>query len=305
MTVYSDGTQMAQNSSAGSISATSAWLRLARGNVNNFFPGTISRVAYYNTALNLQQINNHYEAGNTLGFTTYDTTVANDSPVYYWKLTDTSGTTAVNTQGVNNGTYVNAPTLNQSSAVFGADGSPAIAWSSDTLLNNQAQYNQARVPLTPGALTFATPSSGTSGGGGGGSGSGGSGGGSRSCFTPNTKVKTKRGNVAIVDLAPELDKVLTAKGTWNIVKEVTSRQYIGPMLDMGDDELSTPTHLTLLPNEQWKPMAKAHPEFPIVQYEGTIHNVLLCAAADDDGSQRDTERSYTLANGLVVHNPLT
>jgi hypothetical protein len=46
-------------------------------------------------------------------------------------------------------------------------------------------------------------------------------------------------------------------------------------------------------------------KFPMVQYEGTIHNIHVETEADDDGTEPDTEHSYTLSNGLVVHNVLT
>lgn len=129
MTCYVDGIQIGQSTGLGTINATSSWLRIARGNLNNLFPGSVSRVAYYNTALNIGQVNNHFQAA-SIGFTTYDSAVIADSPVNYWKLIETSGTSAADSAGTNTGTYVNAPTLNQSSAVMAPDGSPGIAWTS-------------------------------------------------------------------------------------------------------------------------------------------------------------------------------
>jgi hypothetical protein len=142
-------------------------------------------------------------------------------------------------------------------------------------------------------VTAATPASG--GGGSGGSG----GGGERSCFSPNTKVKTQRGDVAIIDLVAGEDQVLTARGTWKTVVAVTTRKWSGAMLDMGDAELSTLGHL--VKDGTWRRMRELG-RFPIVRYEGTIHNVHVHCDFEDDGFLPDTEHSYTLANGLVVHN---
>jgi hypothetical protein len=75
------------------------------------------------------------------------------------------------------------------------------------------------------------------------------------------------------------------------------------MLDMGHEELSTTTHLTLA-ESRWVTMESLG-MFPTVRYDGTIHNIHIDTDADDDGSQPDTEHSYTLANGLVVHNVQT
>ena len=95
------------------------------------------------------------------------------------------------------------------------------------------------------------------------------------------------------------DKVLTARGTWKPVSFVTTREWDGPMLDMGDEELSTLTHLVR--QDAWKHMDKCF-EFPQVAYKGTIHNLHIDCDVDDDGSALDTEHSYTLSNGLTVHN---
>jgi hypothetical protein len=140
-------------------------------------------------------------------------------------------------------------------------------------------------------VTAATPASGSGGGSGGGSGA--------SCFSPNTKVKTQRGDVALMDLVPETDIVLTARGTWKTVASVTSTYWHGLLLDMGDEELSTITHL--VQEGTWKPM-KDLKRFPTVAYEGTVHTIVIECDPSDDGTALDTEHSYTLANGLIVHN---
>jgi hypothetical protein len=75
------------------------------------------------------------------------------------------------------------------------------------------------------------------------------------------------------------------------------------MLDMGNGELSTLTHLTLT-DTGWVKMGALN-KFPTVEYVGTYHTLYLETDEDDDGTQADTEHSYTLANGLVVHNVQT
>ena len=99
------------------------------------------------------------------------------------------------------------------------------------------------------------------------------------------------------------DKVLTARGTWKTVTNVTSRDWHSMMMDMGDGELTTQRHSFLDINDPAKPWKRAmdlHPEFPLVPYHGTVHNVHV--ECEDDGTSANTEHSYTLANGSVVHN---
>jgi hypothetical protein len=146
-------------------------------------------------------------------------------------------------------------------------------------------------------VTAATPSSGSGGGGGGGGGI--------SCFSPNTKVKTQRGDIPIAEIRPEMDYILTARGTWKKVVAVSTRDWVSMMMDMGDGELTTMRHHFLDVNDPaspWKRAMDLHPEFPLVPYKGTIHNLHI--DGDDDAKSADTEHSYTLANGHVVHNIL-
>jgi hypothetical protein len=140
--------------------------------------------------------------------------------------------------------------------------------------------------------TAATPASGTGGGSGGG--------GSMSCFSPNTRVKTQRGDIPIVDVKPGEDYSPNARGTKRVVTAVTCRDYDGPALDMGNDELVTPEHL-FLHEGKWVRVDSLG-LYPVVHYKGTIHNLHIETETDDDGTQPDTGHSYTLANGHVAHN---
>ncbi len=63
----------------------------------------------------------------------YSSTVLSDSPVGYWRLDDTSGTSAADSSGNGyNGTFVNSPTKNASGAVV--DGDAAVSF------NGTSQY---------------------------------------------------------------------------------------------------------------------------------------------------------------------
>jgi hypothetical protein len=291
---YVDGILISQTAGLGAINSTAAFIRIAKGNTGVFFPGTISRVAYYTTPLNIAQVNEHYQASE-LGMTAYDAAVAQDAPAYYWKLTDTSGTSAADSAGSNTGTYLNAPTLNQSSALAAAQGSPALAWSSGPLLVQQAQTLQSVDALSAGPLAFQTPASGTSGGGTGGTGSGSGGtgyGGGRACFSGNTLVRTSRGDVPIVDVQVG-DFVLTAKGTWRPVNETLVHEpQTREMRNMGKNELVTPDHYVYIDGVKI-PAGKLFSD--IVEYELCVHNLSVL-------TEDEFERSFTLSNGFVVSN---
>lgn len=300
-TLYIDSNQAATGTLTLSARTTSDWIRMARSNTNVFLTGTVTRCAYYGAALSALQINNHFNAGNTISFTEYDSVVAADGATYYWKLIETSGTSAADSIGTNTGTYVASPTLNQSSAIFAADGSPAIAWSDATgLFPVQAQCQQGRVPMSNGGLPFNTPSTGTGGGGQGGSGSGSGGG--HTCFSPDTKIKTSRGPVAIADVRI-YDFVLTARGTWKRVVAITAIPFSGEALRMPCGGLVTKDHL-FRDGAHWV-TAEGLGLFTPVPYDGTIHNLHVETTPDDDAGSLDTEHSFTLASGLTAHNVQT
>lgn len=62
----------------------------------------------------------YFFAKGSASATTYSAAVLADSPVGYWRLDETSGTTAADSSGNGyDGTYVNTPTLNQTSAITG------------------------------------------------------------------------------------------------------------------------------------------------------------------------------------------
>ncbi len=166
---------------------------------------------------------------------------------------------------------------------------------SPSSLQQQAQVvnGDGHVPININ-VTAVVPSSGSGGGGGGG-------GGGNICFTPLTRVLTDNGVKTIIDVRIG-DRVLTARGTWRAVVRTTCTPYKGLMHCMCDPEYVTPGHL-ILRQGVWVRARELYPD--TIPYEGTIHNLHVECAPEDDGSAPDTEHSYTLANGAVVHNLLT
>jgi len=129
----------------------------------------LSNVAIYSSVLTAAQVLATYSAGLNLGQSALASSVATNGAIYYWKLQETSGTTAADSAGSNTGTYVGGVTLHGSEATHSAVGSPAIAWTQNTFLAGQAQILQSRIALSMGPMQVTTPASGsgTPGGGGG------------------------------------------------------------------------------------------------------------------------------------------
>ncbi len=95
---------------------------------NNFignWAGYAAQFAVYNYALTASQVANHYSAGSTTG-SGYETTVEGDSPVSFWPLTETSGTTATDFTSGRNGTYGAGVTVGAASGIPGQSGSKAV-----------------------------------------------------------------------------------------------------------------------------------------------------------------------------------
>lgn len=124
---------------------------------------------------------------------------------------------------------------------------------------------------------------------------GGSGGGIiRFCFSGNTLVMTKRGDVAIKDVLVG-DFVLTGAATWRqVTKVIIHEASQSTMLNIGGNELVTLDHLFMDENFDWKPAAELF-EGHAQQYWGELFNLEI------DGTSFD-EHSYALACGLIAHN---
>ena len=111
-------------------------------------------------------------------------------------------------------------------------------------------------------------------------------------------MKTDRGDVAIGDLTPS-DKLLTASKGWLNWNLMNAEVYDGLVVDIGCG-WATWKH-PILVDGKWIP---AHEYSSIYKhYEGYV----LCPQIETDESEEDcwspdTARSFTLANGLKVHN---
>jgi hypothetical protein len=300
--LYIDGVLVSTLATSLVGSYTGFW-RIARGTpggTGDTFASnttTISRAAVYEgTVLTGTKVNAHYTDAQS-SMTTYDTAVAADGATHLWKLVETSGTSAADSIGSDTGTYQGGWTLNQSSAVYGPVGSPAIAWLAPSLLGAQFQSKQSNTPWSAGAITGATTAAGSGGGQ-----SGGSGGGADGCFTENTLVETKRGAVPISRLEVG-DEVLTARKTWRRVLQVIPHEYSGLMYGMPQGEYVTPGHRVLQKSKSvWLPASDVFQR--VISFEGTVWNLEIETEPDDDPLSTETEHSYKLSSGLVVHNSI-
>jgi hypothetical protein len=260
-----------------------------------YAPVSISNAAVYNSVLSATQVATHYQAMINSGVTTYNTVVTGDSPTSFWKLNETSGSTAADSVGSNPGTYNGGFTLNQPRASYSAAGTPACAWTTTPYTVAQTAIARGMIPLTNGSIS-ATPGGG-SGGAGGGGGHGGGG-----CFSPNTRVQTQRGDVRFDELTTD-DSVLTAAGTWRRIYEILIHDWTDDMLDMGGAELVTYRHC-FIEEDNWTAACNIYAGSQ--PYNGRVFNLKVATPEPDEVSASIyTEHSYTLANGRVVHNAST
>jgi hypothetical protein len=152
-----------------------------------------------------------------------------------------------------------------------------------------------------GAITTAS--------GGGGSGGGGGGGG-EACFSPDTKVLSRRKfwlfswtRARRFDRLKVGDLILTARRTWKAIFGIISRDYSGPMLRMWCGGKATPGH-SILNRDSWTPVSNLG-LFDEVRYQGKVMNLIIRTSEKADQIlSPTTEHSYTLENGLVAHNIL-
>jgi hypothetical protein len=179
---------------------------------------------------------------------------------------------------------------------------PAFLSDGDTL--NSGVQNpgtaQGAPTLTAAPSPPASGGSGTGGSGGGNAGGGpdgggGSGGtGSGSCFSPNVKVKTPTGDVAIGSFVSGA-YVLTHFGPRPAT--LVEHAYNGPMLDMGGGELVTPDHLIRTgAGFEWMDFSPASDIWNSqVSYDGTVYTLHV-------STDRTDEHHFRLANGSIAHN---
>jgi hypothetical protein len=114
MKFYVNGVLTASNSYSGSIGSSGQPLQLGRLPGGNYVDGTVDEVAVYGSALSEARIQAHYIAGRA-----YRDVVLDSTPVSYWRLGESSGTSAADEMNAHNGTYTNGPTLAKSGAIAG------------------------------------------------------------------------------------------------------------------------------------------------------------------------------------------
>ena len=142
--LYVNGTLVASGSvTSGPPSTNSNALYIGSWDgEEEFFKGTIDEVAVYATTLSEAQIAAHYTAGSgEEAPPSYSAAVLTDNPVSYWRLGESSGTTAADESGANPGTYLNSPTL----------GAPSLLASdtADTAVSFDGVNDTVKVPSSP------------------------------------------------------------------------------------------------------------------------------------------------------------
>lgn len=114
MKFFINGDLVASNSYSGAIATSGQPLQIGRLPGGNYFNGAIDEVAVYGSALSESRIQAHYIAGRS-----FRDVVLDANPVSYWRLGESSGTSAADEKNAHNGTYTNGPTLAQGGAIAG------------------------------------------------------------------------------------------------------------------------------------------------------------------------------------------
>jgi PKD repeat protein len=165
MALFVDGKKVGINGAASSGQPYQGYWRVGQDNVNgwtnqptsSFFKGTIDDVAIYPTALTLLQVQKHYiDSGRTLSSPaapadSYGNAVYNAGPDLFWRLDETSGTSAADSSadGGNGGIYTGGITLGQASPVGAPTGkAPLFNGSTGTMgsvnaVNSPSNYTES------------------------------------------------------------------------------------------------------------------------------------------------------------------
>jgi len=109
-----------------------------------YFPGSIDEVAVYGTALSAARIQAHYLIGRS-----YRDTVLDSAPAGYWRLGESSGTTAADVTGANPATYENGVVLGGAGALAGdADTTASFDAVDDDVLGPDVSGYAGRAPFS-------------------------------------------------------------------------------------------------------------------------------------------------------------
>ncbi|MBV9821834.1 MAG: fibronectin type III domain-containing protein, partial [Actinobacteria bacterium] len=155
MNLFVDGAKVAHDGQTGNQSYAGYW-RVGGDNLGGwpdqptsvFFNGSIDETAVYDHPLSLAAVQSHYAASgrtpppSTVPTDTYGKAVYNDAPADYWRLDETSGSTAADSTDNNTtGTYVGGVTQGAAGAI-----SVGHAVSFDGSTGNVASTNQIGGP---------------------------------------------------------------------------------------------------------------------------------------------------------------
>lgn len=162
MSLVVDGISVGKNASVTSGQPFDGYWRVGGDNLggwpnrptSNYFAGTIDEVAIYGAPLSLAQIRAHYVAsGRTVAVPpaptdAYGAKVYAASPDFYWRMDETTGSTAGDTMGATPGNYSGGVTLGQPGPLT-AQGNHSVAFdgvngtlSSATTFDNPTVYSE-------------------------------------------------------------------------------------------------------------------------------------------------------------------
>jgi len=150
LTLYRNGVQIALRTDLPATATINLGGYIAdESNGNYYLAGRVQDVAVYNAALSSTDVTNSYTAalngvapGAAPPTTTpyYNAVRSESSLLAYWRLGESSGTTASDVLGTSNGTYVNGPTLGSSGAIVN---------DSDTSATFNGTSQRVNVPTGP------------------------------------------------------------------------------------------------------------------------------------------------------------
>ncbi|MEN2736308.1 PKD domain-containing protein [Microbacterium sp. X-17] len=162
MVLYVDGLRVASRTDVTTGQAYNGYWRVGGDNLNgwnsqpssNYFAGTISQVAIYQSVLSKSQVSASYQAaGYTLNIPpvpadAYGASVRQSDPDLYWRLADTGSTAADSGAYGQTGTYRGGYTHNQTGALFGVSNA-ATAFNGNTgiAVSNQQVSNPTTYSL--------------------------------------------------------------------------------------------------------------------------------------------------------------
>ena len=131
--IYVNGVEMGSAAHTGAVDDTTAALLISNP-PGSTWDGRLDEVAVYGQALSATRVQAHFDAGGPPP-ADYPSLVLADSPAAYWRLGESSGTSAADASGSGNaGTYQNAPTLGAPGLISGTNTSVLFDGADDRVL---------------------------------------------------------------------------------------------------------------------------------------------------------------------------